>query len=256
MVRCFVYARVSTDEQASGEYNSIESQIDICKHYIEIQKEKGWRFVHAYTDPGFSGKDLERPGIQNLIEDIKVGKVDVIIVYKIERLVRSIKDFYKLWDIFVANNVTFVSATQQFDSSNAMGKLMLNVLLSFAQFERENTSEKTRDKMKQRAKLGKWHGGWVPFGYNYDKENKKLLIDNAEASVVKKIFSMFPDTAGIKNNYIGILSCIRKRIPLMHKHIPHPLRVILIHLTAEGLNIYDSSFSVVFIGVTLHFVSS
>jgi DNA invertase Pin-like site-specific DNA recombinase len=193
MVRCFVYARVSTDEQASGEYNSIESQIDICKHYIEIQKEKGWRFVHAYTDPGFSGKDLERPGIQNLIEDIKVGKVDVIIVYKIERLVRSIKDFYKLWDIFVANNVTFVSATQQFDSSNAMGKLMLNVLLSFAQFERENTSEKTRDKMKQRAKLGKWHGGWVPFGYNYDKENKKLLIDNAEASVVKKIFSMFSD---------------------------------------------------------------
>lgn len=172
-LKCFVYARVSTDEQASGQYSSVESQIDICKHYIEIQKEKGWQFISAYTDPGFSGKDLDRPGIQQVISDIKRGKIDVIIVYKIERLVRSIKDFYMLWDLFEAHNVTFVSATQQFDSSNAMGKLMLNVLLSFAQFERENTAEKTRDKMKQRARLGKWHGGLYPFGFDYSKETKK-----------------------------------------------------------------------------------
>ena len=190
MVRCYIYARVSTDEQASGQYSSIDSQIDISKHYIQIHKEKGWEFVHAHTDPGFSGKDLERPGIQNLISDIKAGKVDVIIVYKIERLVRSIKDFYELWDIFQAYNVTFVSATQQFDSSNAMGKLMLNVLLSFAQFERENTSEKTRDKMKQRARLGKWHGGWLPFGYDYDKPNKILLVNKKESAIVKKLFSL------------------------------------------------------------------
>ena len=189
MVKCYIYARVSTDEQASGKYGSIESQIDICKHYLQIQKEKGWELVQAYTDPGFSGKDLERPGIQNLIADIKAGKVDVIIVYKIERLVRSIKDFYKLWDIFQAHNATFVSATQQFDTSNAMGKLMLNVLLSFAQFERENTSEKTRDKMKQRARLGKWHGGWLPFGYDYDKTIKILGINRKESGVVKKIFA-------------------------------------------------------------------
>ncbi len=188
MIRCYIYARVSTDEQASGEYSSIESQIDICKHYLQIQKEKGWEFVQAYTDPGFSGKDLERPGIQNVIADIKAGKVDVIIVYKIERLVRSIKDFYKLWDLFQAHNVTFVSATQQFDTSSAMGKLMLNILLSFAQFERENTSEKTRDKMKQRAILGKWHGGWLPFGYDYDKPRKILVINKKESGVIKKIF--------------------------------------------------------------------
>ena len=122
MVKCVVYARVSTDEQASGQYSSIESQIDICKHYIEIQKEKGWHFVQAYTDPGFSGKDLERPGIQSLIEDIKTRKIDVVIVYKIERLVRSIYDFYKLWEIFKDYNAAFVSATQQFDTSNAQGK--------------------------------------------------------------------------------------------------------------------------------------
>jgi len=191
MVKCFVYARVSTDEQASGDYSSIESQIDICKHYIEIQKDNNWQFIASYTDPGFSGKDLERPGIQNLIEDIKLGKVDVVIVYKIERLVRSIKDFYKLWDIFKAHNVAFVSATQQFDTSTAIGNLMLNILLSFAQFERENTSEKTRDKMKQRARLGKWHGGWVPFGYNYNRETKKLAINKNELWAVKKSFATF-----------------------------------------------------------------
>ena len=193
MVKCFIYARVSTDEQAAGQYSSIDSQIDICKHYIEIQKEKDWKFIHAYTDPGFSGKDLERPGIQNLISDIKTGKVDVAIVYKIERLVRSIKDFYSLWDLFEAHNVTFVSATQQFDTSNAMGKLMLNILLSFAQFERENTSEKTRDKMKQRARLGKWHGGWLPFGYDYNKETKKLFINKIESQAIKKVFNLFID---------------------------------------------------------------
>ena len=193
MVKCFIYARVSTDEQAAGQYSSIDSQIDICKHYIEIQKEKDWKFIHAYTDPGFSGKDLERPGIQNLISDIKTGKVDVAIVYKIERLVRSIKDFYSLWDLFEAHNVTFVSATQQFDTSNAMGKLMLNILLSFAQFERENTSEKTRDKMKQRARLGKWHGGWLPFGYDYNKETKKLFINKVESQAIKKVFNLFID---------------------------------------------------------------
>lgn len=190
ITKCFVYARVSTDEQASGQYNSVESQIDICKHYIEIQKEKGWQFIDSYTDPGFSGKNLDRPGMQHLISDIKQGRIDVIIVYKIERLVRSIKDFYMLWDLFEAHNVTFVSATQQFDSSNAMGKLMLNVLLSFAQFERENTSEKTRDKMKQRARLGKWHGGLFPFGYDYNKESKKLVINKTESIAIRKSFSL------------------------------------------------------------------
>lgn len=191
MIRCVIYSRVSTDEQASIQYSSIESQIDICKHYIAIQKDKGWQFVSAYIDPGFSGKDLERPGIQSLIEDIKAGKIDVVIVYKIERLVRSIKDFYSLWDLFEAHNITFVSARQQFDTSNAMGTLMLNILLSFAQFERENTSEKTRDKMKQRARLGKWHGGWFPFGYDYNKETKKLVINAKEAEAVKQMFKKF-----------------------------------------------------------------
>ena len=191
MVKCFVYARVSTDEQAEGNYSSIESQIDICKHYIEIQKEKNWKYAGKYVDPGVSGKNLERPAMQQLISDIKSNKIDVIIVYKIERLVRSIRDFYALWDLFEANNVTFVSATQQFDSSNAMGKLMLNILLSFAQFERENTAEKTRDKMKARARLGLWHGGWMPYGYDYNKETKKLTINKKETSAVKKIYSLY-----------------------------------------------------------------
>ena len=184
MVKCFVYARVSTDEQSDGKY-SIESQIDIRKHYIQIQQEKNWQFAGSYTDPEFCGKDLKQPGIQQLISDVKAGKI--------ERLVRSIRDFYALWDIFEAHEVNFVSATQQFDSSNAMGKLMLNVLLSFAQFERENTAEKTRDKMKQRARMGMWHGGWMPYGYNYDKEEKKLFVNREEAEAVTKIYSLFLD---------------------------------------------------------------
>ena len=191
MKRCYIYARVSTDEQASGEYSSVESQIDICKHYIEVQREKGWQHAGNYKDPGYSGKDLDRPGIQELLTDIRAAKIDVIIVYKIERLVRSIRDFYKLWDIFQENNVTFVSATQQFDTSNAMGKLTLNILLSFAQFERENTAEKTRDKMRQRARLGKWHGGWMPYGYNYNKKTQKLEINQKEAKAIKQIFEQY-----------------------------------------------------------------
>ena len=144
IVKSFVYARVSTDEQASGQYNSIESQIDICKHYIEIQKEKGWQFISSYTDPGFSGKDLA--WMQHLISDIKQGKIDVIIVYKIERLVRSIKDFDMLGiDLRPITSPLFLQPNNS-DSSNAMGKLMLNVLLSFAQFERENTSKKPETK--------------------------------------------------------------------------------------------------------------
>jgi len=191
MKKCFVYARVSTDEQASGEYSSIESQIDICKHYIEVQREQKWQYAGSYKDPGFSGKDLDRPGIQELLADIKAGRIDIVIVYKIERLVRSIKDFYKLWDIFQEYKVDFVSATQQFDTSNATGKLMLNILLSFAQYERENTAEKTRDKMRQRARLGKWHGGWMPYGYNYNKKRKKLEINQKEAKAVKTIYAQY-----------------------------------------------------------------
>lgn len=191
MVKCAIYARVSTDEQTVGDYNSIDSQIDICKHYIQVQKERNWVFVKSYTDPGYSGKDLERPGIQELLQDIKAGSIEVVIVYKIERLVRCLYDFYKLWDVFEANGVAFASATQHFDTSVAMGKLTLNILLSFAQFERENTVEKTRDKMKQRAKLGKWHGGWIPFGYNYNTDTKKLVINGEEAPAIKAMFDSF-----------------------------------------------------------------
>ncbi|MCU0614248.1 MAG: recombinase family protein, partial [Desulfobacterales bacterium] len=171
--------------------SSIESQIDICKHYIEIQREKGWEFVGSYTDPGYSGKNLERPGIQQALSDVRAGKIDVFMVYKLERLARSIRDFYDVWDILKENKVTFVSATQQFDTSTATGMLMLNILLSFAQYERENVSEKTRDKMKQRAKLGMWHGGWMPYGYDYDKESQRLLVNKEESAAVKKIYKRF-----------------------------------------------------------------
>ncbi len=193
-MRCAVYTRVSTDEQAISEYSSLRRQEEVCRNYVDIHREKGWKVAGIYEDAGYSGKDFRRPGIQELLEDVRARKVDVIVTYKIDRISRSLKDFYELWEVLKAHNVTFVSATQHFDTSDSMGMLILNVLLSFAQFERELTRERTMSKMAGRAEKGLWNGGNVPLGFVYTKETQTLQPDQREAPIIKFVFERVIET--------------------------------------------------------------
>ncbi|MFC1497166.1 recombinase family protein [Verrucomicrobiota bacterium] len=190
IVRCAVYTRVSTDEQAQGEYSSLDAQKDICEHYISIHQMDNWHSSSYFEDPGYSGKNLERPAIQALLSAVESGKVDVVVAYKLDRISRSIVDFYELWAKLEKCGVDFVSATQQFDTSTPMGMLMLNMLLSFGQYERELISERTTAGMTERAKRGKWLGGRVPAGYEYEKDIQKLVPHKEESALVKEMYRL------------------------------------------------------------------
>ncbi|MDP1526403.1 MAG: recombinase family protein [Rhodocyclaceae bacterium] len=185
--RCAVYCRVSTDERLDQEFNSIDAQKEAGHAYITSQRIEGWISVaDDYDDPGFSGGNTERPGLKRLLADIERGLIDIVVVYKIDRLTRSLADFSKMVEVFERKEVSFVSVTQQFNTTTSMGRLMLNVLLSFAQFEREVTGERIRDKIAASKRKGLWMGGVPPFGY--DVVNRQLLINKAEAAVVCRIF--------------------------------------------------------------------
>lgn len=173
-MRCAILTRVSTEEQTRPDYNSLQTQEEICRAYVDVQRENGWTVTRVYHDPGFSGKDLKRPGIQSLMADVASGLIDVVLAYKLDRVSRSLQDFYKFWSVLQANGVSFVSATQAFDTTTPAGVLMLNVLLSFGQYERELTVERTATKMRARAEKGLWNGGFVPLGYAYDKATQLL----------------------------------------------------------------------------------
>ncbi|MDI6751174.1 MAG: recombinase family protein [Rhodocyclaceae bacterium] len=185
--RCAVYCRVSTDERLDQEFNSIDAQKEAGHAYIASQRTEGWIPVaDDYDDPGFSGGNTDRPALKRLLADIEAGKVDIVVVYKIDRLTRSLADFSKMVEVFERNGVSFVSVTQQFNTTTPMGRLMLNVLLSFAQFEREVTGERIRDKIAAAKKKGLWMGGVPPIGY--DVVNRQLVINEAEAAIVRRIF--------------------------------------------------------------------
>ena len=189
-VRCAVYTRKSSEEGLDMEFNSLDAQREACEAYIASQKPEGWILVpDRYDDGGVSGGTLERPALKRLLADIERGQVDVVVVYKIDRLSRSLMDFAKLVEVFERWNVTFVSVTQSFNTTTSMGRLTLNVLLSFAQFEREVIGERIRDKFAASRKKGMWMGGFVPLGYRV--ENRKLIIDEAEAATVRMIFERF-----------------------------------------------------------------
>ena len=189
--RCAVYTRKSSEEGLELEFNSLHAQREACEAYIASQKQEGWVLVpDFYDDGGISGGTLERPALQRLLKDIQSGLVDVVVVYKIDRLSRSLMDFAKLVDIFDRHNVTFVSVTQSFNTTNSMGRLTLNILLSFAQFEREVSGERIRDKIAASRKKGLWMGGNVPLGY--DVKDKKLVINEDEAKIIRMIFDRFP----------------------------------------------------------------
>jgi site-specific DNA recombinase len=189
-LRCAVYTRKSTEEGLDMEFNSLDAQREACEAYVASQKAEGWLLVpDRYDDGGFSGGTLERPALQRLLADIEAGRVDVVVVYKIDRLSRSLMDFAKLVEVFDRNSVTFVSVTQSFNTTTSMGRLTLNILLSFAQFEREVIGERIRDKFAASRKKGMWMGGWAPLGY--DIKDRKLVINEAEAAMVRALFQRF-----------------------------------------------------------------
>src|SRR5499433_516617 len=189
-VRCAIYTRVSTEAGLDQNFNSLDAQYDAAQAYIRSQAHAGWTLIrHRYDDGGFSGGSTDRPALQQLIADIKDHKINVVVVYKVDRLTRSLADFAKLVELFDAHGVCFVSVTQQFNTTTSMGRLTLNVLLSFAQFEREVTAERIRDKVAASKRKGLWVGGMVPLGYKL-KDGKLSIVDE-EAERVRMIFSRY-----------------------------------------------------------------
>ena len=188
--RCAVYCRVSSDERLDQTFNSIDAQREAGAAFIASQRAEGWtRVDDSYEDPGFSGGNMDRPGLKRLMRDIQDGKIDIVVVYKIDRLSRSLADFAKMVEIFDQHKVSFSSVTQQINSATSMGRLMLNVLLSFAQFEREVTGERIRDKIAASKRKGMWMGGPVPLGYRV--ESRQLVVVPEEAHLVRQIFTSF-----------------------------------------------------------------
>src|SRR6202008_4625004 len=189
-LRSAIYTRVSTDQGLEQDFNSLDAQREACEAYIKSQAHEGWRLVRdRYDDGGFSGGSMERPALQKLLIDVEARRIDVIVVYKVDRLTRSLADFAKLVETFDAHGVSFVSVTQSFNTTTSMGRLTLNVLLSFAQFEREVTGESIRDKIAASKRKGLWVGGPIPLGYRC--VDKKLEIVPEEAEVVRTIFTLY-----------------------------------------------------------------
>ena len=196
LLRCAVYTRKSTDHNLDLEFNSLDAQREACEAYIKSQAHEGWRLIPEYYDDGaFSGASLERPALQQLLTEVKAGKIDIIVVYKVDRLTRSLADFAKLVELFDQHSVSFVSVTQSFNTTSSMGRLTLNVLLSFAQFEREVIGERVRDKIAASKAKGIWVGGSIPLGYA--TVNKKLVIVPEEAETVRLIFQRYLDLGSI-----------------------------------------------------------
>lgn len=191
-IRCAVYTRKSTEEGLQQEFNSLDAQREAGEAYVKSQMHEGWTLVaEPYDDGGFTGGNMERPALARLLADIQSGRIDCVVVYKVDRLSRSLLDFSKMMETFERHQVAFVSVTQQFNTSTSMGRLMLNVLLSFAQFEREIISERTRDKIAAARRKGKWAGGMPLLGYDVDPRAHKLMVNEAEAAQVRAIFELY-----------------------------------------------------------------
>src|SRR5580765_2816094 len=235
-VRCAIYTRVSTDQGLDQEFNSLDAQYEASSAYIKSQAHAGWTLIRSrYDDGGYSGGSTDRPNLQRLLNDLRSRRIDVIIVYKVDRLTRSLADFAKLVELFDAHDVSFVSVTQQFNTTTSMGRLTLNVLLSFAQFEREVTSERIRDKIAASKRKGLWVGGMAPIGY--DTKDRKITVNEDEAERVRTIFrsylrlgSMYRLMADLRER--GFVSKVRRLktgesvggIPFTRGPLAHPLR--------------------------------
>ncbi len=204
--RCAIYTRKSTSAGLEQEFNSLDAQREACEGYIRSQAPLGWRLVpESYDDGGFTGANLERPAFQRLLTDIEAGRIDIVVVYKVDRLSRSLLDFAGVMDRFNRHGVAFVSVTQNFSTANAMGRLTLNMLMSFAEFEREMISERTRDKIAASRRRGKWTGGRIPYGYGV--RDRKLIVNRVEAVVVREAFESYLKTRSI----LGVIRGLTER---------------------------------------------
>ena len=196
-IRCAVYTRKSSDEGLDQSFNSLDAQREACEAYVRSQKQEGWKLLpEHYDDGGVSGGTMDRPALQSLLAEIDAGRIDMVVVYKVDRLTRSLADFSKLVDRLDETGASFVSVTQQFNTSTSMGRLTLNVLLSFAQFEREVTAERIRDKIAASKKKGMWMGGAVPIGY--EKEDTGLVINVAEAATIRLLYAKYPELGCVR----------------------------------------------------------
>ena len=215
VLRCAVYTRKSSEHGLEQDFNSLDAQREAAEAYVKSQAHEGWRLIKThYDDGGLSGGTLERPALQALLTDIRGRKIDVVVVYKVDRLTRSLADFAKLVELFEAHGVSFVSVTQQFNTTTSMGRLTLNVLLSFAQFEREIAGERIRDKFAASRRKGMWMGGTIPLGY--DVHDRKLIVNKGEAETVKFIFERYL-----------VLGCVsRLRVDLDQKGIRSKQRIL------------------------------
>jgi site-specific DNA recombinase len=211
VLRCAIYTRKSTDHNLDLEFNSLDAQREACEAYIKSQAHEGWRLISGrYDDGAFSGASLDRPALQQLLADVRTGKINTVVVYKVDRLTRSLADFAKLVELFDQYGVSFVSITQSFNTTSSMGRLTLNVLLSFAQFEREVIGERVRDKIAASKRKGIWVGGPVPLGYRCI--DRKVVVVPEEAETVKTIF----------RRYLELGTCVCGEIPAgPHSH-GHP----------------------------------
>src|SRR6266542_1727106 len=196
-LRCAIYTRKSSEEGLEQAFNSLHAQREACEAYIKSQRHEGWTcLTQHYDDGGLSGATIDRPALRQLLADIQAGKVDAVVTYKVDRLTRSLADFAKIVEIFDAKGVSFVSVTQQFNTTTSMGRLTLNVLLSFAQFEREVTGERIRDKIAASKRKGLWVGGMVPLGY--ESRERTLVIHEQEAERVRSIFKRYLELGSIR----------------------------------------------------------
>jgi site-specific DNA recombinase len=195
-IRCAVYTRKSTEEGLDQEFNSLEAQREAAEAYIQSQRQLGWTLVvQRYDDGGFTGGNLDRPALQRLLADVEAQRIQCVVVYEVDRLSRSLLDFARLIDRFDQRSVSFVSVTQQFNTTSSLGRLTLNILLSFAQFEREIIGERTRDKICAARRRGKWTGGFPVLGYDVDPRGGRLLVNEIEATRVREIFGLY-ETCG------------------------------------------------------------
>ena len=198
VMRCAIYTRVSTDQGLEQDFNSLDAQRESSEAYIRSQAHEGWRLIkERYDDGGFSGGSLDRPALQNLLANVREKRIDVIVVYKVDRLTRSLADFAKLVELFDDNGVSFVSVTQSFNTTTSMGRLTLNILLSFAQFEREVTGERIRDKIAASKKKGMWMGGVVPLGYRVADRAIHIIEEHAE--IVRMLFRRYLSHGSVVN---------------------------------------------------------
>jgi site-specific DNA recombinase len=197
-VRCAIYTRKSTEEGLDQEFSSLDAQREAAQAYIKSQASQNWACLpRNYADGGFTGGNMERPALQRLLVDIQAGEIDCVVVYKVDRLSRSLLDFARMMEAFEQHHVAFVSVTQQFNTAHSMGRLVLNVLLSFAQFEREIISERTRDKIAAARRKGKWSGGLPLLGYDVDPRGFKLVVNAGEAEQVQAIFGLYLECGGL-----------------------------------------------------------